>query len=119
VRNGATNPGSNAEKWSIIMQFAVYMAQNEAFSAPDASAHERFVCIARLVGQADGAGAKCCNNRVELAVLSDNKVSFFELSLCLSGAWLGKTIILSIQSGQCARVLTEPGLVWPPQRPQV
>ena len=22
-RNGATNPGSNAEKWSIIMQFAV------------------------------------------------------------------------------------------------
>jgi hypothetical protein len=23
VRNGATNPDSNAEKWSIIMQFAV------------------------------------------------------------------------------------------------
>jgi hypothetical protein len=23
VRNGATNPGSNAEKWSIIVQFAV------------------------------------------------------------------------------------------------
>jgi hypothetical protein len=23
-RNGATNPDSNAEKWSIIMQFAVH-----------------------------------------------------------------------------------------------
>jgi hypothetical protein len=26
VRNGATNPDSNAEEWSIIMQFAVMSA---------------------------------------------------------------------------------------------
>ena len=26
VRNGATNPDSNAEKWSIIVQFAVCMS---------------------------------------------------------------------------------------------
>jgi hypothetical protein len=29
VRNGATNPDSNAEKWSIIMQFAVMFGSIE------------------------------------------------------------------------------------------
>jgi hypothetical protein len=33
VRNGATNPDSNAEKWSIIMQFAVGKVEKSVVSA--------------------------------------------------------------------------------------